>query len=155
MNSGIGSSRYFNRLRVAAYLLVLYCVGHSWGALLAAPRFGAPGDAVLAAMKSAHFRCQAADCTWYGFYLGFGWMVSIFLLLSAGMAWFLGGLGPRERAALRPLTWMLFVSHAVGAVLAWTYFFVAPGVFATAVALLLGWECVTGVRADQSPGVAR
>jgi hypothetical protein len=105
-------------------------------------------------MKAVHFRCQTADCTWFGFYVGFGWMVSVFLLLSAGMAWFLGGLGPGERRAVRPLTWMLFLSHAAGAVLAWTYFFVAPGVFATAVALLLGWECVTAARANRPSDAA-
>jgi hypothetical protein len=154
MDAVQGTSRYFNRLRLAAYLLVLYCLGHTWGALLATPSFGAAGDTVVAAMKSVHFRCQAADCTWYGFYVGFGWMVTIFLLLSAGMAWLLGGLGPAERRRLLPLTWMLFLSHAVGAGLAWIYFFVAPGVFATAVALLLGWECWSQSRTDRPSGAA-
>lgn len=148
------SARFFNRLRLAAYLLVLYCLGHSWGALLSTPPFGAPSDAVLQAMKSVHFRCQAAECTWFGFYLGFGWLVSIFLLCSAGIAWYLGGLDTGERRRLLPLTGMLFVSHALGAVLAWTYFFIAPGVFATAIALLLGWECVTAARTGRASGAA-
>src|SRR5262249_40945287 len=86
------AARYLNPLRLAAYTLVLFCFGHSMGALIHTPSFGAPSDAVWAAMRAVHFRCQTADCTWFGFYEGFGWLVSVFFLFAAAVAWFLGGL---------------------------------------------------------------
>ena len=51
-------ARYFNPLRIAAYVLVLYFLGHTWGALLSTPAFGAEGNAVLSAMKSVQFRLR-------------------------------------------------------------------------------------------------
>lgn len=135
-------ARYFNPLRVTSYLLVLYCLGHTGGALLSTPHFGAAADAVLSSMKSVHFMVQGFDRTWFGFYLGFGLFDSIFFLLSAAITWFLGGWAPAQRRALAPLIWALFLSQTAGAVLAWTYFFIAPGVLSTVISALLGFEAV-------------
>lgn len=136
------AARYFNPLRLSTYFLVLFTLGHTWGALVATPHFGGAADTVLAGMQSVHFRCQTSECTWFGFYLGFGYMVSVFLLMSAALAWYLGGLAPSERRSLRPITWMLFLSQAANAGFAWTWFFIAPQVFSTAVVALLGFESV-------------
>jgi uncharacterized protein YndB with AHSA1/START domain len=143
------AARYFNPLRLSAYLLVLYAMGHTTGALLSSPPFGPAADAVRSSMQSVHFQCQGSNCTWFGFYLGFGYLVSVFFLLSAGLMWFLGGLGPGERRRLLPLTWMLFLSQAAGAVIAWTWFFIAPQVFSTLVAALLGLECFRTMKRSQ------
>ena len=137
------AARYFNPLRLSTYLLVLYFLGHTRGALLSLPHFSAEADAVLASMKSVHFQCLGSTCTWFGFYLGFGYLVSAFFLLSAAMTWYLGGLSRVERRRLVPLTWMLFLSHAADAVIAWTWFFIAPQLFSTMIAALLGFECIT------------
>jgi hypothetical protein len=141
------AARYLNPFRLAAYLLVLFCLGHSTGALISLPSFGAQGDAVLAAMRSTHFQCQMSDCTWLGFYLGFGWIVSIFFLASAAIAWFLGGLSRSEQRTLKPVAWTLFLSHTAAVVVVWTWFFIVPQVFATVVAVLLGYECLVKLRA--------
>lgn len=138
--------RYLNPFRLASYLLLLFCLGHTRGGVLAIPSFGTAGDSVLAMMKSVHFRCMSSDCTWFGFYAGFGLFASIFLFLSAALTWYLGGLSPSARRALLPITWMLFLAQAAGAVLAWTYFFLAPQVFSTAIAGLLGFEAVRQTR---------
>ena len=143
------SARYFNPLRIAAYVLVLYFLGHTWGALLSTPAFGTAGDAVLSAMKSVRFACDGSNCTWFGFYLGFGWFVSIFFLLSAAVAWFLGGLDARDQRVVTPIAWMLFLAHAAGMILAWRYFFLTPLIFSTVTAALLGFHCVRAMRASE------
>jgi uncharacterized protein YndB with AHSA1/START domain len=140
------AARYLNAFRLAAYILVLFFLGHTMGALVNLPSFGAEGDAVLAAMRSTAFRCQTSTCTWFGFYMGFGILVSIFLLASAYIAWYLGGLDRMRQRALSPIAWTLFLSHAANAVVAWTYFFIAAQVFATALALLLGYQCLVKLR---------
>lgn len=140
-------ARYLNPFRIAAVILVLFFLGHTLGALIGLPSFGAQGDAVLAAMKETHFQCQTSDCTWFGFYLGFGWDVSVFFLLSAAIAWYLGGRSRAEQRALKPIAWSLFLSHVASAGIAWTWFFIAPQLFATVVAALLGYECLVKLRA--------
>jgi hypothetical protein len=149
------SARYFNPLRIAAYVLVLYCLGHTSGALLSTPAFGAEANAVLSAMKSVHFACESSDCTWFGFYLGFGWFVSILFLLSAAVAWFLGGLDARDQRVVAPIAWVLFLAHAAGIVLAWRYFFLTPLIFSTLTTVLLGFHCVRVMRANDAAAGAQ
>jgi hypothetical protein len=134
--------KYLNPLRLTTYLLLLFCFGHTKGALIATPSFGAESDAVAAAMRTVHFTAQNADCTWHGFYLGFGYFVSIFFLLSAAITWFLGGLEPRQLRAAAPICWALFIAYAGDTYLSWRWFFAAPLVFSTAITLLLGLQCL-------------
>jgi hypothetical protein len=142
---------YFNPFRLASYLLILYCAGHTWGALLSVPRFGAESLAVMSAMKSVHFRCQTSDCTWFGFYFGFGLFLSVFLLFSAAVTWFIGGLGRDGQDRLFPITWMLFLTFVAGTVIAWEYFFALPALFSTAIAALIGFQCLAARRARAEP----
>jgi len=134
-------ARYFNPLRLAAYVLVLFCLGHSLGALVNTPSFGAESDAVWAAMRATHFRCQTSDCTWFGFYEGFGWMVSVFFLLSAALAWVLGGLDRPTLRRLAPLVWALCLSQLACTVLSFQWFFLAPQLFGIAATILLAVPC--------------
>jgi hypothetical protein len=70
------------------------------------PHFGSASDAVLSAMRSVHFLASGSECTWYGFYLGFGYQVSIFFLFSAFVTWFpwfLGGRSLPEQLAWAPV----------------------------------------------------
>jgi hypothetical protein len=144
-------TRYFNGFRLSSYLLVLFCAGHTWGALVSVPHFGPEADAVLTSMKSVHFLAQNSNDTWYGFYLGFGWLVSVFFLFSAVVTWHLGGLQRRDQRAMAPIVWALFLSYAASTYLSWTYFFVAPGLFSTAVAAILGFECLKILKAGTVP----
>jgi hypothetical protein len=135
-------ARFFNVYRLAAYCLILYSLGHTLGAVIATPRFGPESDRVVSMMKSIHVYAQGAECTWYGFYRGFGWLVSIFFILSAVLSWHLGGRTMRERAALTLVSFSMFLSHAAGIVIAWAYFFPAPRLFSAATAGLLGLGCL-------------
>jgi hypothetical protein len=118
-----GLGRYFNEFRLAAYLLAVYTFGRTFGAVIKTPQFGEESDAVARAMKSVHVVAHGSDCTWYGFYRGFGVLVSIFLAFSAYAGGRSGGATERERRSLLPMGWALFVSHAAGAVIAIAYFF--------------------------------
>jgi uncharacterized protein YndB with AHSA1/START domain len=114
-NAGRGFlATYLNPLRLSTYLLILYALGHTRGALLSAPPLGPEADAVRSSMQSVHFQCLGSTCTWFGFYLGFGYLVTVFFLLSAALTWLLGGLnavrappaaGPHVDAVLEPGGW--------------------------------------------------
>lgn len=134
--------RYFNAFRLAAYLLVLYTLGHTLGAVVNTPQFGAESDGVVAAMKSVRVIAQGSDCTWYGFYRGFGVFVSIYLAFSAYASWVLGGAGAEDRRGMLAIAWALLVSHAAGTVIAFVWFFPVPMVFSTAITALLALGCI-------------
>jgi hypothetical protein len=153
-SQGTGA-RYFNAFRLASYLLVFYTFGHTLGAVIKTPQFGAESDTVVALMKSIHVQAQSADCTWYGFYRGFGIFVSIYFVFSAFAAWRLGGMTEDDKAALMPFAWALFISHLAGAFVAFAYFFAVPMVFSTAIAALLGLACVrASMRGQSTPATA-
>lgn len=139
--------------RVAAILLVVFATLHTAGGVFGPHRFGAEPEAVFASMKSVEFRANGATCTWYGFWFGFGLLVTVFLLFSAMVAWHLGGMAPGDRRRLAPVAWALFAGQVATAALSWAYFFPAPGVTATLVAALIGLECVRDRRvAARVPG---
>ena len=144
-------SRYLNPLRLTTVPLLLYCVGHTLSALASTPPFGAESDAVAATMKSVHFDVAGSACTWYGFYLGFGYEVSIFFLFSGVLTWFLGGMSLPDQRRWAPITGALFVSYAATIVLSVRYLFVVPIVFSSLITLLLGWH---GVRIARAPRMA-
>lgn len=144
-------ARYFNVYRLAAYALVLYTLGHTLGAVVPTPAFGPESDAVVSMMKSVHVDAQGADCTWYGFYRGFGAFVSLFLAYSAFMAWYLGGKTVTERRAHAPLSWGLFLAFGASIVITAVWFFPAPQVFSTVVTLLLGIGCLRDWIAVRDP----
>jgi hypothetical protein len=130
--------RFLSPYRIASYLLILFCAGHTWGGMLAQRSLGPQADAVFGSMKAVQFTFHGSVCTWYGFWLGFGLTVSVFLLFSAFAAWRLDAVEPASWPAVAPIAVALAASHAANAILAWKYFFVGPGVLATAVTVLLG-----------------
>ncbi len=131
-------AKSFGAYRVASYLLLLFCVGHTAGGMFGRKSLGPAADAVFASMQSVHFAFNGGDCTWYGFWLGFGLTASLFLLLSAVAAFSLARVAPADWASVAPIAWALFAAHAVNAALAWAYFFPGAATLATVIAALLG-----------------
>jgi hypothetical protein len=139
--------------RIAAYLQLFFCAMHTFRGLLAAQGRGILAEAVLSGMKATHFSVMGSDCTWYSLYLGFGLLFSLFLLVSAALTWFLGGLSLEQLRSISPVAVLLFVGHVGIAVVSWAFFFAAPGVLATLVAALLGVQCAR-IFALKSPAAA-
>ena len=84
-------ARWFAPYRLVTYLLIIFCAAHTIGGLFTPHSFGLAADGVLLAMKAVHFNQHGADCTYYGFHLGFGLMLSVLLLACAALAWVLAG----------------------------------------------------------------
>ena len=129
--------KHITAFRSASLLLFIFCLMHTGGGMLAQKSLGPASDAVFDAMKSVHFDFNGADCTWYGFWFGFGLTVSIFLLLSALVAWQFERVPDEHWPSLELISWAFVVSHLGNTVLAWKYFFAGPGVFGTIISLLL------------------
>lgn len=79
--------KLFTPFRAASVLLAIFCIMHTAGGMLAQKSLGPASDGVFEAMKRVHFEFNGADCTWYGFWFGFGLTATLFLLLSSVIAW--------------------------------------------------------------------
>jgi hypothetical protein len=121
--------------RIAAVLLVLFAIGHTFGFWQAQPEWNA--DSVIASMRSVHFDAQGFNRTYWDFYLGFGLFVSVFLLLAAVLSWQMGSLPAGTLAQLRGPAWTLVLCFAAVTVLSWRYFFIIAIVFSAAITLAL------------------
>jgi hypothetical protein len=129
--------KHVTAFRSASVLLFVFCVLHTAGGMLAQKSLGPASDAVFESMKRVHFDFNGSDCTWYGFWFGFGITASIFLMLSSVVAWQLDQVPSEAWPRVRVISWAFVVAHAGNAVISWKYFFTGPGVFGTLITLLL------------------
>ena len=119
--------------KVSAVLLILFAIGHTIGFRQVDPRWNA--DGVVSGMRSVSFEVQGFRRSYWDFYAGFGFFVSVLLVFAAILAWQLGSM-PREALAAIPVVrWSFAICFVVTTALTWRYFFVAPGVFSSLVAL--------------------
>jgi hypothetical protein len=129
--------KHITAFRAASALLFVFCILHTAGGMLSQKSLGPASDTVFEAMKRVHFDFNGADCTWYGFWFGFGLTVSIFLLLSAVIAWELERVPNELWPKLEIIAWAFTVSHLGNTVISWKYFFTGPGMFGIVITLLL------------------
>lgn len=112
---------------------MLFAFGHTIGFRQVDPNWGA--DNVVGSMRGVTFPVQGFNRSYWDFFSGFGFFVSVFLVFAAVLAWQLGSM-PRERLSELPgVRWSFAICLVFIAVLSWRYFFVAPSVLSTLVAL--------------------
>ena len=118
------ASRFY---RIAAVLLLLFDVGHTFGFRQSDPNWGV--DTLLGLMRSIHFDVQGFSRSYWDLFVGAGLFVSVFLLFAAVLAWQLGGLPPGTLALMRGPAWALALCFSAVTILSWRYFFALPIVF--------------------------
>ena len=111
--------KHLSLYRIATYLILLFCAGHTGGGMLAQKSGG-------------------ASCTWYGFWFSFGLTASVSLLLAAVIAWQLDKVEPQAWPAVSVIAWALVASFACNTVLAGIYLFAGPTLLSTILTILLG-----------------
>ena len=130
--------------RIASVLLILFGLGHQIGFRQVDPQWGV--DSIIGAMKTTQFQVQGMTRTYWDFFSGFGFFVTVLLFFAAILAFQLGGL-PREiLRSLSLVTWSFAVTFVIIAILTWRYFFIAPLVFSILVALCLTAAAWTSAR---------
>jgi hypothetical protein len=139
--------RRIGPFRIASALLIVFFFGHTFGGMSGRRSFGPASDAVLAAMKTVRFDFNGSSVTWYGFWLGFGLTVSVYLLLAAVVAWQLERVPPASWSLVSVIAWSLVGAMGGTAALSFAYFFAGPGVIATLVTVLLAIGAVRKARA--------
>jgi len=121
--------------RIAAVLLLLFALGHTFGFRQNVPQWGA--DAVLQSMRAVHFDAQGFTRTYWDFFSAFGLCFSAFLLFAAVLAWLLAGFSPETLARVRSIAWALATCFVAITALTWRYAFTTPLVFSIVITACL------------------
>jgi hypothetical protein len=121
--------------RISSVLLLLFAVGHTLGFRQSDPAWGV--DALLASMQSIHFSVQGFNRTYWEIFEAAGFLVGVFYLFAAVLAWQLGGLRAATVAAMRVTVWAFALSFAAVTVLSWRYLFILPIAFSIVITVCL------------------
>lgn len=121
--------------RIASVLLLLFAVGHTLGFRKVDPKWRV--DSLIGSMRSIRFDAQGFNRTYWDFYVGFGFFVSVFLVFAAVLTWQMGGLPAETLASMRVTVWALALCFVVVTILSWRYFFIVPVVFSAVITLCL------------------
>ena len=130
----------FVTLRVASGLSFLFALGHTLGARRSWSPVG--DNEVLQAMRSVQFRVGGLSRSFLDFYLGFGFLLSVYLLLQAVLLWMLAGLARSNPDAARPFVLAFTAASVAITVLSWRFLFPVPTVFAAVLAICIGLALV-------------
>jgi hypothetical protein len=140
-------------LRVASAATLVIFAGHSAGGLTS---WSPPGNtSVLEAMKSFHFEVNGFTRSYWHFYMGFGMVISVYLLAQTVLLWQLASVAKADPARTRPIIAVFFAAAVLSTVLAWVFFFIPPLVLNAVIAVFLGLALVPRLEADRQPVTRR
>jgi hypothetical protein len=139
--------------RVAAMLLLLFAVGHTFSFHQVDPAWGL--NAMLAEMRSIRFSIAGTERTYWDLFLGSGLTVGVFFLFSAVLAWQLSMLRAETLRELRLATWGFAAAYAGVAIVSRIHLFAIPLTFSTVIALCLALGAWTSGRPGQPAGVGK
>lgn len=88
-------------------------------------------------MRSFRFDAEGVSRTYLEFYLGFGWILSVYLLLQAVVLWQLAALALAEPARLRPIVAAFMLAQLASGSLSWKFIFAIPAAFSALIAVSL------------------
>jgi hypothetical protein len=122
-------------LRVSSIVSVLFAAGHTLGGRRAWSPVGESD--VLAAMRTYRFDVQGMSRSYLDFYRGFGFSLSVFLLLQGVVLWQLCAIARTHPALVRPIIGSFAVASVVGALITWAFIFPVPAVFSAVLSACL------------------
>jgi hypothetical protein len=134
-------------LRGASVLSVLLALGHTAGGF---QRWSPPGETeVLRSMAAFRFDALGSNRSYLDFYLGFGYIISLYMLAQGLLLWQLASLASLPDARARPMVGT-FLAVSIGATaLDWALFFVAPTVLNLLISICLALAWIGGGRKSQ------
>lgn len=98
-------------------------------------------NAVLQSMKMVRFDTMGASRSYFDFFVGFGWSISVALAMQGILLWQLATLARTQAAAVRPMIVVFAVASAVSGVIAWRYILPVPALFSLVLvaSLVVAW----------------
>ena len=100
---------------------------------------------VLNAMRTVRFDVMGVSRTYLDFYRGFGFTLSVFLLLQAILLWQLAVLAKSAPLQVRRMVASFALASLACAILSWKFILPIPAVFSAALTVCLGMAFVTAL----------
>jgi hypothetical protein len=133
-------------LRGASALSVVFALGHTAGGL---QHWSPPGETeVLRSMGTFRFDALGSSRSYLDFYLGFGYIISLYMLAQGLLLWQMASLARLSDARVRPMVTTCFALNVGATALDWTLFFVLPTVLSLMISICLASAWVAGRRGD-------
>jgi uncharacterized membrane protein len=123
-------------LRIAAVISLLFAAGHTYGGQSSWSPIGE--TETLRAMREFHMVISGVSRSYHDFYIGFGYSLSVFMVLQAVLLWLLANLAKTHPDRVRPFVAALFVASIVGAIITWRFIFPIPAAISLVLTALLG-----------------
>jgi hypothetical protein len=122
-------------LRLASVISLIFTAGHTMGGLR---KWSPMGDnAVLEAMTDVRFDTMGTNRSYLDFFMGFGWSISVFMLMQTILLWQLASLARTDPARLRPMIAVIALATVASGVIGWRFIFPVPAVFSGGLAIAL------------------
>ena len=122
-------------LRIASVISLLFAAGHTMGGLKQWSPMGE--NEVLKQMTTVRFETMGADRSYLDFYMGFGWSISVAMLLQTALLWQMASLARNEAARVRPMIATFALATLASGVIAWHFIFPVPALFSGALLVAL------------------
>ncbi len=116
-------------LRIASVISLLFTAGHTLGGLKKWSPMGQ--NDVLKAMTDVRFDTMGASRSYSDFFLGFGWSISVAMLLQTAVLWQMASLARTNPAQLRPMIAVFALATLASGVIAWRFIFPVPALFSS------------------------
>ena len=131
-------------LRIASVISALFAAGHTLGGTQS---WSPPGETeVLRAMRSFRFDAEGVSRSYSDFYIGFGYTITICLLLQAVLLWQLAAIAKADPLRVRGVVVSFLLASVASAFVSWKFIFALPAVFSVVIAACLGTAIVTARR---------
>ena len=122
-------------LRIASVISLVFTAGHTIGGLQQWSPMGE--NDVLKAMTQFHFDVMGANRSYLDFFMGFGWSLSVLMLLQTVLLWQLASVARADPARVRPMIAAFALATLASGVIAWRFIFLIPTVFSGALFIVL------------------
>ena len=123
-------------LRVASIISAVNAAGHTLGGQSAWSPQGE--NTVLQAMRTTRFDVLGVSRTYLDFYLGFGFILSVFLVVQAVLLWQLSTVAKTDPQRVKGMVAVLGLGTLGCSIVSWKFLFAIPTVFSAVLTLCLG-----------------
>lgn len=123
-------------LKIGAVIGLLFCLGHTSGYPWL-PTDNEAAAIIAANIKAVHFSYGGQSRSLWDFYVGFGIIISVLLLLKSIFLWLTADAVKRQEKLAKPMMIALLLGYGINAFLSWKFFFLLPAIFALSISLLV------------------
>jgi hypothetical protein len=122
-------------LRIASVISLVFTAGHTLGGLRKWSPMGE--NEVLKAMTEVRCDTMGANRSYLDFFMGFGWSISVLMLLQTVLLWQLASLARADPDRVRPMIAVFGLATLATGVIAWRFIFPIPALFSSALLIVL------------------